>query len=101
MDENKDWLRDRIKKDWTSYDGFASFMSNNFDDTSRDDDEDYWGDKSWYFHLFSGDSDRWGCYISTIIGYMMYRENKNIRDLGCPGCATVVEIPDKSIIFVM
>lgn len=80
MDENKDWLRDRIKKDWTSYDGFASFMSNNFDDTSRDDDENYWGDKSWYFHLFSGKSDRWECYISTIIGYMMYRENKNIRD---------------------
>lgn len=80
MDENKDWLRDRIKKDWTSYDGFNSFMSNNFDDTSHDDDEDYWGDKSWYFHLFSGKSDRWECYISAIIGYMMYRENKNIRD---------------------
>jgi hypothetical protein len=55
-------------------------MSNNFDDTSHDDDDDYWGDKSWYFHLFSGNSDRWGCYISTIIGYMMYRENKDIRN---------------------
>ena len=80
MEENKDWLRERIKDDWTSYDGFASFMSNNFDDTSHDDDEDYWGRKSWYFHLFSGKSDRWSCYISTIIGYMMYRENKDIRD---------------------
>jgi hypothetical protein len=80
MEENKDWLRERIENDWTSYDGFASFMSNNFDDTSHDDDDDYWGDKSWYFHLFSGNSDRWGCYISTIIGYMMYRENKEIRD---------------------
>ena len=80
MEENMDWLRDRIKKDWTSYDGFNSFMSNNFDDTSHDDDEDYWGRKSWYFHLFSGKSDRWQCYISTIIGYMMYRENKNIRE---------------------
>ena len=80
MGGNKDWLRDRIKKDWTSYDGFNSFMSNNFDDTSHDDDEDYWGRKSWYFHLFSGKSDRWQCYISTIIGYMMYRENKNIRE---------------------
>jgi hypothetical protein len=81
MVENADWLRDRIKEDWTSYDGFASFMSNNFDDLSYDEDEDNWSrDKSWYFHLFSGKSDRWECYISTIIGYMMYRENKEIRN---------------------
>ena len=81
MDENKDWLRERIKDDWTSYDGFASFMSNNFDDARYDDDEDNWArDKSWYWHLFSGKSDRWECYISTMIGYMMYRENKEIRD---------------------
>ena len=45
-----------------------------------DEDEDYWGNKSWYWHLFSGKSDRWECYISTIIGYMMYRENKEIRN---------------------
>ena len=81
MDENADWLRKRIKDDWTSYDGFMSFMSNNFGDTSHDEDEDYWGgDKSWYWHLFSGQSDRWECYISTIIGYMMYRENSEIRN---------------------
>lgn len=81
MDENKDWLRERIKEDWTSYDGFASFMSNNFDDTRWDDDDDNWSrDKSWYWHLFSGKSDRWACYISTIIGYMMHRENKNVRN---------------------
>ncbi len=81
MDENKDWLRERIKDDWTSYDGFASFMSNNFDDTRWDDDDDNWSrDKSWYWHLFSGNSDRWACYISTIIGYMMYRENNHLRD---------------------
>jgi hypothetical protein len=56
-------------------------MSNNFDDLSHDEDEDYWrGDKSWYWHLFSGQSDRWECYISTIIGYMMYRENKELRN---------------------
>ena len=78
MVENADWLRERIKDDWTSYDGFTSFMSNNFDDLSHDEDENYWGDKSWYWHLFSGQSDRWECYISTIIGYMMYRENKEI-----------------------
>jgi hypothetical protein len=81
MVENADWLRERIKDEWTSYDGFMSFMSNNFDDLSHDEDEDYWkGDKSWYWHLFSGQSDRWECYISTIIGYMMLRENKEIRN---------------------
>jgi len=80
MTENADWLRMRIKEDWTSYDGFMSFMSNNFDDLAHDEDEDYWGDKSWYWHLFSGKSDRFECYISTIIGYMMYRENKDIRN---------------------
>ena len=80
MAENADWLRERIKDDWTSYDGFMSFMSNNFDDLTHDEDEDYWGDKSWYFHLFSGKSDRFDCYISVIIGYMMYRENKEIRN---------------------
>ena len=56
-------------------------MSNNFDDLSHDEDENTWkGEKSWYWHLFSGQSDRWECYISTIIGYMMYRENKEIRN---------------------
>ena len=80
MAENADWLRERIKDDWTSYDGFMSFMSNNFDNLVHDEDEDYWGDKSWYWHLFSGKSDRFECYISTIIGYMMYRKNKEIRN---------------------
>jgi hypothetical protein len=81
MVENADWLRERIKDEWTSYDGFMSFMSNNFDDLSHDEDENTWkGEKSWYWHLFSGQSDRWECYISTIIGYMMYRENKEIRN---------------------
>ena len=81
MSENADWLRKRIKDDWTSYDGFMSFMSNNFYNTSRDDDEDSWSvDKSWYWHLFSGKSDRFECYLSTIIGYMMYLENNDIRN---------------------
>lgn len=80
MTENADWLRERIKDDWTSYDGFMSFMSNNFDNLAHDEDEDYWGDKSWYWHLFSGKSDRFECYISVIIGYMMYMENKDIRN---------------------
>ena len=80
MVNNADWLRARVKEDWTSYDGFMSFMSNNFDDLSRDEDENSWQtDKSWYWHLFSGQSDRFECYLSTIIGYMMAREDKDIR----------------------
>ena len=79
MVENADWLRERIKDEWSSCDGFISFMSNNFDDLSHDEVEDYWGEKSWYWHLFSGQSDKLECYISTIIGYMMYHENNDIK----------------------
>lgn len=63
MKENAEWLKDRIKKDWTSYDGFCSFMENNADE---------WGE-----HLFEEQDER---YISTMLGYMMYRENKEIRN---------------------
>lgn len=58
---NYDWLKDRIENDWTSYDGFMSFMSNDIDE---------WGD-----YLFKEQDCR---YISTMLGYMMYRENKDI-----------------------
>lgn len=80
MDENKDWLRKRVKDDWTSYDGFCSYMSNNFDDLRYDEGDGYQQDKSWYWHIFSGDSDKFECYLSTIIGYMMYLNDKNVRD---------------------
>ena len=60
---NYDWLQERIHDDWTSYDGFMSFMDN---------DVDEWGE-----HLFNEHDER---YISVMIGYMMYRENKGIRD---------------------
>ena len=63
MDKNYDWLKDRIYDDWTSYDGFMSFMSN---------DVDEWGD-----FLFNKQDVR---YISTMLGYMMYRENGSIRN---------------------
>ena len=80
MKDNRDWLYKRIREDWTSYDGFDSFMSNNFDKTyADDDDEKYDIDKSWFWHLFSGKSDRWECYVSVMLGYMMYRENENIH----------------------
>ena len=58
---NYDWLKDRIENDWTSFDGFMSFMSNDIDE---------WGD-----YLFKKQDCR---YISTMLGYMMHRENKGI-----------------------
>ena len=61
MKENAEWLKDRIKKDWTSYDGFCSFMSNDLSE--------------WDNYLFEEMDER---YISTMIGYMMYRENEEI-----------------------
>lgn len=63
MDDNYDWLKDRIKGDWTSYDGFMSFMENDV--------------KDWYHFIFDEEDER---YISTMIGYMMYRKNKDIRN---------------------
>ena len=60
---NYDWLKERIHEDWTSYDGFDSFMSNDVDE--------------WPSYLFEEQDDR---YISTMLGYMMYRENDNIRN---------------------
>lgn len=60
---NYDWLKERIHEDWTSYDGFCSFMSNDVDE--------------WPSYLFEEQDDR---YISTMIGYMMYRANKEIRN---------------------
>lgn len=60
---NYDWLQERIHKDWTSYNGFCSFMSNDVDE--------------WPSYLFEEQDTR---YISTMIGYMMYRANKEIRN---------------------
>jgi len=60
---NYDWLQERIREDWTSYDGFMSFMSNDIDE--------------WDSHLFEEEDER---YISTMLAYMMYRENKEIRN---------------------
>lgn len=63
MKENAEWLKGRIKEDWTSYDGFCSFMSNDYED--------------WFDYIFDEQDDR---YISVMIGYMMYRANKEIRN---------------------
>ena len=60
---NYDWLKERVHEDWTSYDGFMSFMDNDIDE--------------WSAHLFDEQDER---YISTMLAYMMYRENKDIRN---------------------
>jgi len=61
--ENYKWLKERIKEDWTSYDGFMSFMKNDIDE--------------WDEHLFENEDER---YISTMLAYMMYQENKEIHN---------------------
>ena len=63
MQNNYEWLKERIHKDWSSRDGFMSFMENDIDE--------------WPRCLFEDGDDR---YIECIITYMMYRENKNIAD---------------------
>lgn len=62
MDDNKEWLTNRIKEDWTSCDGFNSFMDNTYD--------------GWYKELQKDDADT--RYIGVMIGYIMEVENENI-----------------------
>lgn len=64
MDENKEWLTERIKKDWSSRDGFFSFMDNTYE--------------GWYEELQSDDADE--RYIGVMIGYIMYCANEDIYD---------------------
>jgi len=63
MDENKESLRERIRKDWSSYDGFISFMDNDIE--------------AWPVHLFDDPDER---YVGSMIRYMMEAENDDIRD---------------------
>lgn len=56
MNENEDWLKEKIHKDWRSRDGFISFMSNDFNE--------------WYENLFNKEDE---LYISTMIGYQMIK----------------------------
>lgn len=62
MEENKEWLTKRIGEDWTSYDGFTSFMSNNYDDWRKEFQKDDVDER----------------YICTMIGYMMLLVNDSI-----------------------
>ena len=64
MDENKEWLTERIKEEWSSRDGFCSFMDNTYD--------------GWYEELQKDDADE--RYIGVMIGYIMELANKDIYD---------------------
>lgn len=61
--ENEEWLRNRIREDWSSRDGFWSFTDNDLDD--------------WYNHLFKEFDEK---YISIMLSYMLYRDNVNVRE---------------------
>ena len=54
--DNNEWFADRIKQDWTSYDGFMSFMENDID--------------GWIQGLTDEDER----YIGTTIAYMMLKQ---------------------------
>ena len=64
MDENKEWLTERIKEEWSSRDGFCSFMDNTYE--------------GWYEELQKDDADE--RYIGVMIGYIMELANKDIYD---------------------
>lgn len=58
MIENKTWLADIIRKNWSSRDGFISFISNDVDD--------------WFTEIFVNEDTR---YIGTMIYYMIVKDN--------------------------
>ena len=64
MDKNKEMLTKRISEDWTSRDGFWSYMDNTFD--------------YWYNEFQKDEPDE--RYISSIIQYMMEDADKNVYD---------------------
>lgn len=64
MDGNKEWLTKRIHQEWSSRDGFWSYLSNDYND--------------WCVILQENDTDE--RYLSEIIKYMMFVENNEIRE---------------------
>lgn len=64
METNKEWLTKRIRQEWSSRDGFWSYLSNDYND--------------WCELLQEDDTDE--RYLSEIIKYMMFLENNDIRE---------------------
>lgn len=68
MEDNKEWLTERIKNEWSDRDGFWSFMDNTYD--------------YWYNEFQKDEIDE--RYLGVMIGYMMLVANPNIyNDLVC------------------
>lgn len=65
MDENKEWLTKRIKAEWTSCDGFMSFMPNDFERWHKE------------FEFNPSPDER---FIAAMIGYMMSLANKSVYE---------------------
>ena len=63
MKDNYDWLQGVIHNDWTSRDGFMSFMDNDIE--------------AWWSDLFAEEDSR---YVECMLTYMMCRENEHIQD---------------------
>ena len=64
MENNKEWLTERIKAEWTSRDGFCPFMGNTYEE--------------WYKELQKEEPDV--RYISVMIGYIMEVANTDIYE---------------------
>lgn len=72
IEENKEWFKNRILDDWSSYDGFTSFMSNDVDVWIRGLEEE---------------DER---YIGTTLAYMAYKEHGDFyEDLNMEALETV------------
>ena len=63
MRSEKRWLRERIWRDFTDYDGYMSFLSNDMDEWVREIEKD--------------DPDP--RYVSRMLGYMMFLGDKQVR----------------------
>lgn len=64
MDANREWLDKRISDEWTSYDGFMSFMDDTFSEWRARFTNDTYDER----------------YVACMIGYMMLKENQHVRD---------------------
>ena len=64
MEDNKDWLREQIKSDWSDKSGFMSFMDNTYD--------------GWVEEM-SKDEPDW-LYLSVMFGYILMQYDEDIKD---------------------
>ena len=65
MKKNKDWVAHRVEKDWTSYDGFLSFMDNTYED--------------WLKRFENTEEEIDSRYLEVMVAYMMIFDDEDIR----------------------